>query len=323
MFGKGGIVVDDIGKFLEDIRIDDWIKLKDARKKKRELIVVETFESGFACNLFKTTYFESGMKLSLFREKKNGKKEKLCSGFVGSLITPMPVELFKGCDLTLVSSEGNAARREVPVDLSGAILKPGDRVMLDDGCCTAIVRGVNEVGHVHCVVQSLPQAGWKLKAEKGINVPDAIFPKDVKALTEMDRKNLADFLNFYDRNRPLTLGLSFVRRPKDIKLMRECLKEHGLQDKVSICAKIETVQALGDLPSILLACLECVSASIMLARGDLASEAGFERLASATDDLIVMCSAAGFKKKRQKTQKNLIFFQKEFLSFTQHRYWKI
>jgi hypothetical protein len=92
--------------------------------------------------------------------------------------------------------------------------------------------------------------------------------------------------------RPLTIGLSFVRNETDVRQLLRTLRTLGAADDVTVCYKIETHAALASLPLVLVAALDGPPASIMIARGDLASEIGFSDLSSAVDDIIVLAAAA-------------------------------
>ena len=137
--------------------------------------------------------------------------------------------------------------------------------------------------------------GFRLKAEKGVNLPDSSFPASCSALTAEDEANLGHALRLLEvAERPLTVGLSFVRSEEDVQRLCRALQERGASpDRVSVCVKIETRAALLALPLVLLACLAGpYPASVMLARGDLAAEIGFSQLSAAMDDVVTLAAAA-------------------------------
>jgi pyruvate kinase len=61
---------------------------------------------------------------------------------------------------------------------------------------------------------------------------------------------------------------------------------------VGIVLKIETQQAFENLPHILLTSLRKPPVGVMVARGDLAVEVGFERLAEVQEEILWLCEAA-------------------------------
>ena len=118
--------------------------------------------------------------------------------------------------------------------------------------------------------------GSKLGADKGINFPDSDLR--LPALTKQDLANLDFVAQHAD-----IVGLSFVRRAEDVLLLHKELKARGCHD-TGIILKIENRQAFENLPRLLLAGLRCPPLGIMVARGDLAVELGFERLAEVQEE---------------------------------------
>jgi pyruvate kinase len=85
--------------------------------------------------------------------------------------------------------------------------------------------------------------------------------------------------------------LSFVRHAGDVLTLHRRLAEAGA-DAVATVLKIETRQGFENLPRILLAGLRKPPFGIMVARGDLAVEIGFERLAEVQEEILWLCEAA-------------------------------
>ena len=158
---------------------------------------------------------------------------------------------------------------------------PGDRVLIDDGAIEAVVDDVG-AGWFDVVVRRPHTA--KLKAEKGLNLPDtalvipAVTPDDVAAIAVVGP--LADLI-----------ALSFVRTIDDVAALREALDAVGCPD-VGVALKIEHSAAFTELPRLLLHALQRPPVAVMLARGDLAIEVGFERLAEVQEQVLWLCEAA-------------------------------
>jgi len=129
-----------------------------------------------------------------------------------------------------------------------------------------------------------PSVGVKLRGGKGINLPDSRLR--LPALTE---KDLGD-LDFVVRHADL-VGLSFVRTPDDVHELRRQL---ALRDAsaLAIVLKIETAAAFEHLPSLLLAAMRSERVAVMIARGDLAVECGYGRLAEVQEEILWFCEAA-------------------------------
>jgi pyruvate kinase len=124
----------------------------------------------------------------------------------------------------------------------------------------------------------------KLKIDKGINLPETEL--NLPALTKADEEAL-DFV----ADRADIVGYSFVRTVEDIALLQDKLKERGLED-LGVVLKIETRQAFDCFPDLLFQLMKSRRAGIMVARGDLAVEIGFERIAEVQEELLWLCEAA-------------------------------
>jgi pyruvate kinase len=127
--------------------------------------------------------------------------------------------------------------------------------------------------------------GAKLRADKGINLPDSRLR--LPALTDEDRAAIPLVARHAD-----LLGLSFVHRARDIAQARALLDANGGAN-VGLVLKIETPRAFRRLPELLLAAMALSGAwGVMIARGDLAVECGFERLAEVQEEILWLCEAA-------------------------------
>ncbi len=162
-------------------------------------------------------------------------------------------------------------------------VRPGERIWFDDGTIGGIVKHV-ETDRIEVEITYARPAGSRLRAEKGINLPDTDLR--VSALTDKDVADLA----FVAANADL-VGFSFVGDPSDVERLRACLVELGPR-RTGIVLKIETRRALENLPELLLAVMSNPSAGIMIARGDRAVETGYERLAEVQEEILWIAEAA-------------------------------
>jgi pyruvate kinase len=87
------------------------------------------------------------------------------------------------------------------------------------------------------------------------------------------------------------VGLSFVRNPEDILRLQEELVRVG-GEQVGIVLKIETISAFRQFPRLLLAAMRSPKMGVMIARGDMAVECGYERLAEVQEEILWFCEAA-------------------------------
>jgi pyruvate kinase len=154
-------------------------------------------------------------------------------------------------------------------------VKPGDKVMVDDGKKQFEVLSIKG-NEVTCKII----VGGNTKGRRGVNLPDTDI--SMSCLTEKDLKDV----EFGIKNKVDYIALSFVRKPSDIVELREILKKRKCQ--AGIIAKIETPQAVKNIDEI----LKLVD-GIMIARGDLAIEVPFEKVPSYQKMIIAKCIELG------------------------------
>jgi pyruvate kinase len=117
-----------------------------------------------------------------------------------------------------------------------------------------------------------------------MNFPDSELA--LPALTDKDRADLA-----FAVRRAQLVALSFVQRPQDVATLLDEMRRLRADD-VAIVLKIETQRAFGDLPRLLIAALRHPRVAVMVARGDLGVEVGFERLSEVQEEILWLCEAA-------------------------------
>jgi pyruvate kinase len=159
----------------------------------------------------------------------------------------------------------------------------GHRVYIDDGKIGAIVRSATD-DYFELEILSPSDTKAKIKPEKGLNFPDSKL--SLPALTSEDIDNLGFIVN-----NATAAGLSFAHCPDDIRELHKALSKIGHPD-FGILAKIETSDAIQNLARILLVGLDMPNFGILIARGDLAVEMGFESLPVIQEDILCMCEAA-------------------------------
>ncbi len=163
-----------------------------------------------------------------------------------------------------------------------ADLHRGERILFDDGRIGGVLGEVRP----QCVEVEITRAraaGEKLRADKGINLPDS----DLK-LPALTSKDVAD-LEFIVAHADM-VSYSFVRRVDDVARLLAELARLG-RPQFPVVLKIENRQAFENLPRLLLAAMRN-PAGVMIARGDLAVECGYERLAEVQEEILWMCEAA-------------------------------
>jgi pyruvate kinase len=192
-------------------------------------------------------------------------------------IDPEPIQLLPGEKFTLTSEDivGSAQRVSMSFEPLPRVVKPGDRLFLNDGLVQLIVERV-EGSEVHCHVA----VGGELRSKKGLNLPG--IDLGISAFTDHDRA----CLEFALRNGVDAVSQSFVETAADVEAVRAAAKALGKQP--FIIAKIERADALKHFDEILK-----VTDGIMVARGDLGVEVPIEEMAILQKQIIAKASLAG------------------------------
>jgi pyruvate kinase len=160
-------------------------------------------------------------------------------------------------------------------------IKVDDLVFFDDGMIKSKVISKSENDVLLLITDCYKS---KLSSEKGINLPDTKY--NLPALTEQDKINLS----FVCKNADM-LGYSFVRNKEDVKFLYQQLELHGAND-IGVVFKIENLEAFENLPEIILEGMTRDRIGVMIARGDLAVEVGFERISEVQNQILWICEAA-------------------------------
>ncbi len=192
-------------------------------------------------------------------------------------IEPDPVRLRPGEPFTLTTEPivGSARGASVTFQRLPAVVKPGDRLFLNDGLVQLVVERA-----AGSEVTSVITAGGELRSHKGLNLPG--IDLGISAFTEHDRACL-EFV--------LGCGIdavcqSFVTSAADLHAVREAARSLGRQP--FLIAKIERSGALANLDEILHA-----ADGIKVARGDLGVEVPIEEIAVTQKALIAKANLAG------------------------------
>lgn len=182
---------------------------------------------------------------------------------VGALTNDEPVELKVGAELRITTRSVEGTPECIPCTYAGLPhdVEAGDQILLDDGLMELEVLRVEQLAEVVCRVV----VGGMLKPNKGINVPGRAL--SARAFDEKDLRDLDSAISL-DVD---WVALSFVRRPEDVRQLRDEMQNRG--GRIPIIAKIEKPQAIDAIDQILAA-----SDGIMVARGDLGVEVEPERV---------------------------------------------
>ncbi len=172
----------------------------------------------------------------------------------------------------------------IPVVFSS--LKKGDPVLIDDGKVSAIVSKLTEQG-AYLTVTATKEKGFRIKNNKSLNFPNTYL--DITPLTDKDLSDLDFIIKYAD-----SVGYSFVRNADDIKLLQyELQKRLGKKaSSLAIIGKVETKDSAKNLPEIIMQAASKQPFGVMIARGDLAVEAGYHRLSELQEEILWICEAA-------------------------------
>jgi pyruvate kinase len=192
-------------------------------------------------------------------------------------IDPEPIQLVPGAHFTLTSEDivGDVHRASMSFERLPRVVKPGDKIFLNDGLVQLVVDRVTG-SDVECTIV----VGGELRSRKGLNLPGVDL--GISAFTEHDRA----CLEFALKAGVDAVSQSFVERAADIQAVRDAATKIGGQP--FIIAKIERADALAHFDEILAA-----SDGIMVARGDLGVEVPIEEIAYTQKQLIAKANLAG------------------------------
>ena len=281
-------------KCIESTSVGDRVHLRDTRRKKRVFDVVAKGKNSLILECDKTTYVATRMRFNV----EHGNSRRMASYRIGTLPgTDSPIVLRTGDRLII-------HRRRKPgepakLDKKGAVVRPahvacrqpevfrdiadGDPIRLNDGKIEGVVESAT-LKELIVEITHAKRTGSNLRADKGINFPKSDIK--LRGLTETDHANLEFVANNADAVR-----LSFVRKPVDIVALQSALRQFP-ERNIGIIVKIETMKAFKDLPRLLPTAMRHYPAAVMIARGDLAVECGWERLAEIQEEILWMCEAA-------------------------------
>jgi pyruvate kinase len=278
---------------LRDLQAGDEIRFTDTRGRACWISVQTSDHGGWWADGNHTAVIDEGLPLSVRR----GRNE-VVAGTVAA-IPPVEQVLSLRVGEELLVTPASEPGRPAILDDSQEIVhsaqigcslnevfqeaRVGQRIFFDDGRLGGVIRQVTTDGlRVEIVLARKGEA--KLHSGKSINLPDTDLGLDV--LTEKDRADL----DFAAKHADM-VGLSFVRHAADVERFLAELDQRT-ERKLGIVLKVETRQAFDELPRLLLTAMRRPPVGVMVARGDMGVELGFERLAEVQEEILWICEAA-------------------------------
>ena len=279
--------------WLSRLKAGDYLDFTDARASIRSLQVLDVTGDGAWAEIAKTAYVVPETRL--FRR---GFEGRAAEGTIGPLPPRAASIILRPRDTLIVTCNlepGHPAQQ----DALGQLLSPasigctlpqafkdvrsGDAIWFDDGKIGGVIERV-ENDRVWVKIHDARERGEKLRGDKGINLPDSSLR--LPAITPQDVRDLEFVVQHAD-----IVSLSFANSAADVESLQRHLHRLGAE-KLGVILKIETRRGFENLPEMLFAALRFTRCGVMIARGDLAVECGFERLAEVQEEILWICEAA-------------------------------
>lgn len=285
----GGLAVD--ARWLAALKSGDRVDVIDARGAQRKLRVEERGRAHAVLETPRSVYLTP--QTELVRAREDDAAPRLARLDIPA--RPGKLHLRRGDRLRLTAegaapTAGRRPRGDRPLATIGCTLpevfaqvRRGERIWFDDGRIGGVIRKAGAEGLEIEIVHARDD-GEALAGDKGINLPDSAL--DLPALTAKDGADLALVARCAD-----LVGLSFAQRAADVHALRRRLSELGAA-RIGILLKIETRRGFENLPELLFAAMCGPAAGVMIARGDLAVECGYERLAEVQEEVLWAAEAA-------------------------------
>lgn len=278
---------------LKKLQAGDKLYFNDARFKRREFIITEIEEEGCRAEAYRTIILESGMMLYSDRERKS-------TPIIVGELPPVEGTIYLNVGDLLILHKEPIPGEPAKLDKKGNILKeahlsctseeafgqvrPGDPILFDDGKIQAIVKEARP-DEVVVKIKHTKQGGARLGADKGINLPASELT--IRGLTAKDSKDLQFVAEYAD-----VVNMSFVNSAADVADLIEELERLGATGRIGIILKVETQSGFNNLLEILLEGMRVHPLGVMIARGDLAIECGWDNIGRVQEEILSLCQSA-------------------------------
>ncbi|MCX2739567.1 pyruvate kinase [Pontibacter anaerobius] len=279
--------------WLAQLQEGDKLYFTDTRGRKRSLTIIRREEKGLLAHLLKTSYIKTGTELRL--KGKNAMDKATRVGDLKALELPITLKKDSFLVLTREPTPGEPAT----YDAHGHVAQPahisctlpeaftqtevGQPILFNDGKIEGILQEVTPE-RLLVKITYASDKGSRLRADQGINLPESKI--HINGLTKKDRQDLKFVAKHAD-----VVNLSFVNHADTVDALHKELRNLKAKN-LGVMLKIETKEGFRNLPHLLLTAMKSYPASIMIARGDLAVECGWQRLAEVQEEILWLCEAA-------------------------------
>jgi len=210
----------------------------------------------------------------------------------GQVVLPEPKQRLHVGERILLTRGTPVVSQQYPVQVACQLpevldqLQMGAQVWIDEGKLGTQVEAIVPEGLLSRVTHARDK-GERLRSDKGLNFPGTEL--HLSPLTEKDRLDLDFIASHAD-----IVGYSFVQEAADIDLLQQELRQRQGEHArpLALIAKIETPRAVRNLPGLIVHAAGKQPLGVMIARGDLAVEMGYERLAEIQEEMLWVCEAA-------------------------------
>ncbi len=277
---------------LQTLQVGDKLEVTDTRDKQRSLKVVATSPGQVQLHAYETCYLATGMEVKTDRND-------LPIFSLGDVTPLEQVLILREGDTLLIHKDPRDGEPAI-INEDGEVekeahvscqlpevferIEEGEVILFDDGKITGEILQKNPDAFRVKITRAKIN-GAKLKAEKGINFPTTDL--GISGLTEKDKEDLAFVAEHAD-----VVNFSFVNSAEDVEELLAEFRKHDALDKLSIILKIETRRAYNNLTEILLAAMQTRYIGVMIARGDLAVETGWNNIGLIQREIVSKCNAA-------------------------------
>ncbi|MGB5820769.1 MAG: pyruvate kinase [Saonia sp.] len=279
-------------EWLQKLTLGDKLTVRDTRNKRRKLNVVHISDDEVHVHCYKTVYISTGTLV----QNENGKMESVAV----RELPPIERFLLLRTNDMLTVTKANIMGNPAVFNEDGNLVKgahiscqvptvfdhiqEGDPILFDDGKIEGRIEWIRSDDFEVRITRAAVK-GSKLKAEKGINFPMTLL--GISGLTDKDKTDLEFVTKYAD-----IVNFSFVKSKNDVEELLTELEKWDAVNRLSIILKIETRFAFDNLEEILLAAMKVKYIGVMIARGDLAVETGWDTIGKAQEGILSLCGAA-------------------------------